>query len=148
MRAGTKGWQAEFETELAKTSDMSRVHFMGRVDYATYRKVLQVSRTHCYLTYPFVLSWSMLEAMSAGGHLVASDTAPVQEVITDGENGTLVDFFDTDQIAETLIEALDNPEKFGSLRAAARQTVVENYDLNTACLPKLVELVEGMAGAA
>ncbi len=101
--------------------DLERVHFLGKVPYATYRKVLQVSAVHLYLTYPFVLSWSLLEAMASGCLIVASDTAPVHEVIRDEENGLLVGFFDTKAIAERLLQALDQSQNFQHLRYGARQ---------------------------
>lgn len=99
--------------------DLNRVHFLGKVPYATYKKVLQVSAVHVYLTYPFVLSWSLLEAMASGCLIVGSDTAPVREVIKDGENGLLVDFFDTGAIAERVLSALSEPERFQGLRRVA-----------------------------
>lgn len=99
--------------------DPNRVHFLGKVDYATYRTVLQVSAAHIYLTYPFVLSWSLLEALACGCQVIASDTAPVREVIRDGENGLLVDFFDLGGMAERLLQMLEQPRKFRQLRHAA-----------------------------
>jgi glycosyltransferase involved in cell wall biosynthesis len=99
--------------------DLERVHFLGKVPYATYKKVLQVSAVHVYLTYPFVLSWSLLEAMASGCLIVASDTAPVREVIRDKESGLLVDFFDTDDIAEQLLNALPFSEKNKIVRRKA-----------------------------
>ncbi|MFM5729004.1 glycosyltransferase [Aeromonas veronii] len=104
--------------------DLERVHFLGKVPYATYKNVLQISAVHVYLTYPFVLSWSLLEAMASGCLIVASDTAPVREVINDGENGLLVGFFDTDSIAERVLSALDAPQRFGELR---REVVTTTY---------------------
>ncbi len=109
--------------------DMERVHFTGLLPYHEYLQVLQASSVHIYLTRPFVLSWSMLEAMSTGCLIVASQTAPVQELIQDGVNGLLVDFFNTQQIAERVIEALDNPEQMDAIRRRARETIVESYDL-------------------
>lgn len=88
--------------------DISRVHFLGKVPYETYKKVLQVSAAHVYLTYPFVLSWSLLEAMASGCLIIGSDTAPVREVIRDGRNGLLVDFFDSAKLSEKLVAALNN----------------------------------------
>ena len=107
--------------------------------------LMQVSRAHAYLTYPFVLSWSMLEAMAAGAHVVASSTAPVTEVITDGVNGTLVDFFDVAGWSRALTEALANPDRFAAHRLAARATVLERYDLHGICLPQMVDFVESFA---
>ena len=109
--------------------DASRTHFMGKLPYDQYRKVLQVSAAHIYLTYPFVLSWSMLEAMASGCLVIGSRTGPVQEVITDGENGLLVDFFDTGAMADRLVEAINNQAAFKRVREAAQQTVRERYSL-------------------
>ncbi|MBL8479380.1 MAG: glycosyltransferase, partial [Sterolibacteriaceae bacterium] len=102
---------------------------------------LQVSTVHAYLTYPFVLSWSLLEAMAVGCMVVASRTAPVQEVIRDGENGRLVDFFDHHSLAEALAGAIDERDRLQSIRAAARHTVVAGYDLESRCLPRQLELL-------
>lgn len=86
--------------------DLSRVHFLGKLPYEIYKKVLQISAIHIYLTYPFVLSWSLLEAMATGCLIVASDTAPVREVITDGENGVLVGGFNSNELAATMANSL------------------------------------------
>lgn len=99
--------------------DPNRVHFFGKVDYATYRTALQVSAAHIYLTYPFVLSWSLLEALACGCQVIASDTAPVREVIRDGDNGLLVDFFDIGGMTERLLQVLEQPREFRQLRHAA-----------------------------
>ncbi|WP_417548635.1 glycosyltransferase family 4 protein [Marinobacter segnicrescens] len=102
--------------------DLSRVHFLGKVPYGTYKKVLQISAVHLYLTYPFVLSWSLLEAMASGCLIVASDTAPVREVIRDEENGVLVDFFNKDEIVGRVLRVLARAEVFGKLREVAYLT--------------------------
>ena len=107
--------------------DLDRLHFTGRLPRDQYREVLRASSVHVYLTVPFVLSWSMIEAMSAGCLLVASDTEPVREVVSDGENGLLVDFFDTGALAERICDALDRPDDFAHLRDSARRTAVERY---------------------
>jgi glycosyltransferase involved in cell wall biosynthesis len=142
---GETGWKERFLAEVRDRLDMSRVHFVGKLPYPQFVSLMQISRAHAYLTYPFVLSWSMVEAMACGAHVIASDTAPVQEVIQHGRNGTLVDFFDVPGWSHTLTEALANPDRFLSHRRAARQTVLETYDLHGVCLPRMVEFVEGFA---
>jgi glycosyltransferase involved in cell wall biosynthesis len=127
--------------ELGDSLDLTRVHFLGKVPYNAFIKVLQVSRVHVYLTYPFVLSWSMLEAMSAGCLIVGSRTQPVQEVLHHGGNGLLVDFFSPQEIAERVIEALEDPRSFTSLRKNARETVLDRYDLRSVCLPAHLRLL-------
>ncbi|HEY9834209.1 MAG TPA: glycosyltransferase family 4 protein [Stenomitos sp.] len=109
--------------------DLNRVHFTGLLPYPEYLQVLQASSAHLYLTRPFVLSWSMLEALSAGCLVVGSNTAPVMEMIQDGVNGLLVDFFDTQAICDRLEYALDNPTQMVSIRRQARETILERYDL-------------------
>lgn len=137
-----KTWKDIFLDEVRGQIDLSRVHFTGKVPYATFIGLMQVTRVHCYLTVPFVLSWSMLEAMSAGALVVGSRTAPVEELITDGENGWLADFFDTEDLADTLIESLTRWRELAPLRTAARAHIVENYDLHSICLPRLIAFVE------
>ncbi len=109
--------------------DMNRVHFTDLLPYSEYLQVLQASSEHIYLTRPFVLSWSMLEALCTGCLIVGSDTPPVKEVIEDGVNGLLVDFFKPEQIAARVIEALDSPDKMAKIRQRARETIVDKYDL-------------------
>jgi glycosyltransferase involved in cell wall biosynthesis len=139
---GEKSWKQIFLDEVGDRLDRSRVHFVGRISYATFVDLLRVSRVHAYLTYPFVLSWSMLEALSAGCLVLGSRTPPVEEIIEDGVNGRLVDFFDVRAWSDALVEALAQPERFDHLRAAARQTIIERYDLRRHCLPKLLAFVE------
>ena len=138
-------WQEIFLNEVKDRLDLDRVHFLGKVPYTSFLKLIQISRCHLYLTYPFVLSWSCIEAMSAGALVVGSRTQPVQEFITHGHNGLLVDFFDYRQIADTVIEALAQPEQYQHLRTQARKTIVEHYDLKRICLPQQLALVEGLA---
>ncbi len=136
-----KGWKETILSEVQGRLDMSRVHFMGKIPYDQFVALMQVSRAHAYLTYPFVLSWSMIEAMAAGAHVVGSATAPVEEVITHGQNGTLVNFFDVPGWSKTLTEALAAPEKYRHLRDAARQTALSRYDQRI-LLPKMIDFVE------
>lgn len=129
--------------ELGASLDMNRVHFLGKVPYSIYLKILQISSVHVYLTYPFVLSWSMLEAMSAGCLVIGSRTPPVEEVIREGENGLLVDFFAPAEIAQRVCSVLEaGRDGFAEIRQHARQTIVDNYDLNTICLPAQLKLIE------
>ena len=100
--------------------DPQRTHFLGRIPRTAYLSVLQVSAVHAYLTYPFVLSWSLLEAMACGTAIVASDTAPVREVLRHGENAQLVDFFDVEALAHNLLQALVEPERHKALALQAR----------------------------
>ncbi|MBL1210132.1 MAG: glycosyltransferase [Geminocystis sp. GBBB08] len=109
--------------------DLSKVHFTGLLGYADYLKVLQVSSAHIYLTRPFVLSWSMLESMSTGCVVVASNTQPVLELIQDNYNGLLVPFFSPNAIADKVEYALDNPEIMAKIRKKARETIIKNYNL-------------------
>lgn len=138
-----KGWKDHMLAEVEGKLDMARVHFMGRVPYERFTALMQIARVHAYLTYPFVLSWSMLEAMSAGALIVGSRTAPVQEVIAHGTNGLLVDFFDVGGWALVLAHALGNPQDYDALRRAARQTILDRFDLRSQSLPRLVDFIEG-----
>ncbi|TMH27213.1 MAG: glycosyltransferase [Betaproteobacteria bacterium] len=130
--------------ELGDRIDLSRVEFRGKIPYAEYLALLRRSAVHVYLTYPFVLSWSLLEAMSAGCLVVASRTAPVEEVMRDGENGLLVDFFSPAGIAERVDYALSHQDELAPLRARARETVAERYDLRRICLPAQLRLVHSL----
>ena len=137
-----KTWKSIFLEEVRDQLDLSRVHFMGGVPYQTFISALQVSSAHIYLTYPFVLSWSVLEAMSAGCLVIGSDTPPVREVISSGENGLLVPFFAADELAGRVIEALQEPAKFLSMRQAARRFVIEHYDAEQVCIPRMRRLFD------
>ena len=120
-----KHWREKMLREV--TLDPARTHFLGKLPYDTYKKVLQVSAAHVYLTYPFVLSWPMLEAMASGCLVIGSRTAPVEEVIRDGENGRLVEFFDTQAIADQILAALDGADADRALRLRAVQDVGARY---------------------
>jgi glycosyltransferase involved in cell wall biosynthesis len=139
-------YKQRYWAEVAERVDASRVHFLGHVPYAQFTALLQLSSVHVYLTYPFVLSWSVLEAMSAGALVVGSRTPPVEEVILDGENGLLVDFFDPVGVADAVDQVLDHPDRMQTLRDAARRTVIERYDLKRVCLPRQMALLERLAG--
>lgn len=133
-------WKEIFLKEVNEQIDLDRVHFIGRVPHETLRQLYQISAAHVYLTYPFVLSWSMLEAMSAGCLIIGSDVAPVREMIRDGENGVLVPFFDQDKLASAVSKALKYKAEFVHLRAQARRDVIAKYDLASVCLPAQLRL--------
>ena len=138
-------WKDVLLKELEGQIDLSRVHFIGRVPYPTLLALFRVTAAHLYLTYPFVLSWSMLDAMACGVPLLASATAPVLEVVEDGVNGRLVEFFDPEAIARGLAAMLADPAALRPMREAARRTVVERYDLRRVCLPQQLALVDAVA---
>ena len=135
-------WKSLFFDEVAERIDPERVHFTGRLAYSDYLSALQISSVHVYLTYPFVLSWSLLEALSVGCLVIGSDTAPVREVLNN-DNGLLVPFFDTEQLAERVIEAIAHPGRYSSIRTQARQTILNQYDSARVCLPKMLALIRG-----
>lgn len=143
-----QSYRQKLTQELGDALDCSRVHFLGRVPYETYLTVLQVSSAHVYLTYPFVLSWSMLEAMSTGCLVIGSKTAPVEEVLRDGDNGLLVDFFDSGAIAERVGAVFEDRDQFRALCDNARRTVIERYDLKRTCLPAQLQLIARMPDMA
>ncbi|MGR3815627.1 MAG: glycosyltransferase family 4 protein [Cognatishimia activa] len=140
-------WKAIFTEEVRPQipdADWARVQFLGKLPYDRFLSLLQVSTTHVYLTYPFVLSWSLLEAMSCGAAIVASDTAPVREVIAQGETGRLVDFFDTNALATEIRTVLEDPQMRSELGRRARSQVVANYDLTTIALPKQLQWIDSL----
>jgi glycosyltransferase involved in cell wall biosynthesis len=137
-------WKAVILNEVRDRLDLSRVHFTGRVPYDRLVDLMHVSRVHAYLTYPFVLSWSMIEALAAGTLVIGSNTPPVAEVIRDGVNGKLVDFFDVAGWSAALIDALARPEAYQPMRDTARHMARDRYDLRSVCLPKQVDLLTRM----
>ena len=138
-----KTWRETLLAEVGDQLDMSRLYFVGQLAYAQYLQVLQLSRAHIYMTYPYILSWSMLEAMAAGCVVIGSNTPPVAELIQHGNNGLLFDFFDQAELANCVEAALANPAQFDSLRQQARHTIIGQYDLKTVCLPKQLALLHG-----
>ena len=146
-RCPTGSWKQVFLQEIEGRFDPSRVHFTDQLPYDTFLHLLQITAVHVYLTYPFVLSWSLLEAMSSGCAVVGSDTAPVREVIRDGDNGLLVDFFAAADLALAVAELLRDRARAAALGAAARAHVQKHYELQ-ACLKRQLALLELVASGA
>ena len=138
-------WREIFWNEIKDQVDVSRVHFLGHMDYPDFVKLLQLSSAHVYLTYPFVLSWSLLEAMSVQCPIVASNTAPVLEVLEHERSALLVDFFQPSDLVQAVCRLLDDKALATQLGAAARAHAVQYFDLHTVCLPKQVQWVQSLA---
>jgi glycosyltransferase involved in cell wall biosynthesis len=139
---GQRTWKQQLLRELDGQLDRSRIHFVGPVPHPVLHDLFRVSACHVYLTYPFVLSWSLLEAMACEALIVGSATPPVQEVIEPGVNGLLVDFFDGEALATTIASVLADPAAHRPLREQARRTAVERFDLRSHCLPAQLALVD------
>lgn len=142
-----KTWKDIFLDEVKGKLPLDRVHFVGRVPYLQFLALMQISAAHVYLTYPFVLSWSMLEAMSCGALVIASATPPVTEIVEDGDNGILFDFFDTRALAAKAIDALARRDAYRDMRARARAAIVARYDLATRCLPGWLAIIDRVSDA-
>jgi len=145
---GGGNWRDIFIAEVRSQisdADWKRVHFLGSLPYDQFIGVLQISSVHIYLTYPFVLSWSLMEAMSAGCTIVASDTAPLKELIQADVNGRLVDFFQSEGLAAEVISLLNDPTTRKRLGIAARKTIQDRYDLREVCLPRQIDWVTKLA---
>ncbi len=136
-----KSWREKMLGEVGNQLDSLRTHFLGKIPYQHYKQVLQVSAAHLYLTYPFVLSWSMLEAMASGCNVLGSNTAPVREVLRDGRNGTLVDCFDVEEISSKAIAATEQAA-YGCARRQARLDVSADHSRKRG-----LDLFEGVAFA-
>ncbi|MFZ2726640.1 MAG: glycosyltransferase family 4 protein [Methylococcaceae bacterium] len=143
--ANGQKWKDIFLNEVRDQLDMNRIHFLGHIPYNYFIPLLQLSRVHIYLTYPFVLSWSLLEAMSVGCSIVASNTTPLHEAIIDNETGRLVDFFDKSALSNTVCELLDDPQQRARLATNARAFARERYDLKSICLPQQLAWVKQLA---
>lgn len=134
-------WRSYFWKEIEDRIDPTRIHFVGWLPNKTLNALMSIARAHVYLTYPFVLSWSLLEAMACEALVIGSDTPPLHDVITDGENGLLVDFLRPDLLAETVIQACRHPDWFKGMRRAARQSILTRYDRQNVCLPQWLDLI-------
>lgn len=140
-------WRERMLAELSGRLDLSRVVFLGRVPFEVHLQLLRVSAVHIYLTYPFVLSWSCLEAMASECAVVASATPPVTEVVEDGVNGLLADFLSPRSVADAVIRVLEHPDRMAAMRARARETVVQRCDFTTVALPRYQALIKSQLAA-
>lgn len=146
---GLRSWRDIFTAEVRPQigdADWARVHFLGNLPYQHFVPLLQLSTVHVYLTYPFVLSWSLLEAMSVGCAIVGSDTAPLKEAIRHGDTGRLVNFFDTDGLVREVAALLNDPAERARLGGNARAFAKAHYDLKTRCLPRQLAWAQALAG--
>ncbi len=145
MPKDSQSWREVMLKEMGDQLDLSRIIFLGRIPYVQYRSLIQISRVHAYLTYPFVLSWSMLESLAAECLVIGSSTPPVKEVLRHGENGLLVDFFDREGWSDSITRALAKPELYSELRLSARRDILARYDLQSVCLPRQLRLIRALA---
>jgi glycosyltransferase involved in cell wall biosynthesis len=135
-------WKQIYLDEVKHEIDLTRVHFLGHIPYQHFITLLQISTVHVYFTYPFVLSWSLLEAMSCGCSIVASDTKPLHEAIIHNQTGMLTSFFDPKQLSQQVIELLNSPSKRQALGHHARALAIQNFDLTQVSLPRLLSIIE------
>ncbi len=142
-----KPWREVLLAEVGGDLDLSRVFFLGKVPYQHLLALFSITSLHIYMTIPFVLSWSMLEAMACGATVLASATGPVTEVIRDGENGFLFDFFAEDELVEKVGQLLADPGLRRETGARARQFIVDHYDLETVCLPRHLALIDELVSS-
>lgn len=148
---GELSWKEVFAREVRPhISDdaWQRVHFLGHLPYDLHVAVLQLSTVHVYLTYPFVLGWSLLEAMSVGCAIVASDTQPLHEAIEHDQTGCLVNFFDHQALAAQVIELLSDQNRRQRLGDHARLFARTHYDLRSVCLPRQLAWVNDLLNAS
>ncbi|MGE7157280.1 glycosyltransferase [Methylorubrum rhodesianum] len=143
--ASAQTWKNRLLVELDGRLDHERVHFLNRLSHDEILAALSVATAHVAYTYPFSLSRVFLKAMACECLVIASDTAPVREVMRDRVNGLIRDFFDADALAEALINACRMPERTRPLREAARRTVIERYDRRRHCLPTWLALLTFLA---
>jgi len=145
---GGQSWRGKMMAEVGDRLDPSRLHFTGRVPHGQMISALSMSWAHVYYTYPFVLSWSLVEAMACECLILGSDTGPVRDAITSGVEGKLNDFFDVGALSAAMIEACDHPERFQHMRSAARETALRLFDRETVGVPAWMALIDELIGPA
>ena len=143
-RKDKKGWLNHLREIYKDKIDWSRVYTPGKISHDNLRRLFQLTSAHVYLSYPFVLSWSLLEAMSCGALIVGSDTEPVREVIKNGQNGLLVPFQDSQRLSDILIECLDRDIDDVAIREKARLTILKRFSLRE-CIKKQLALIDAIS---
>jgi glycosyltransferase involved in cell wall biosynthesis len=138
-------WREVMLTELRGKLDLSRIHFLGKIPYERHLKLLQRSDAHVYLSYPFVASWSLREALACGCVVVGGDTPTVTEFVRHDENGMIVPFLDSPAIAQMVLRVLEDERLAAKLRTAARADAEQKLDLN-AYIARYRSLIEQIAG--
>lgn len=144
MRFVPKGRSFRQHVLEREAPDLSRFRFLGYLPADTLADLFSISDLHFYLSAPFVLSWSLLDAMACECTVLASDVAPVAEFVADGKNGRLVDFFDEDAMVERALEVLEDPDRYRALGCAARETVASRCGLDVV-YPRLEALYRRVA---
>jgi glycosyltransferase involved in cell wall biosynthesis len=139
-------WAKEMLKEVGSQLDPKRIWFTGHLPHDQMHQALNISSAHVYMTYPFVLSWSLLEAMASECLLIGSDTAPVRDALTHNKNALLFDFFDKEQLADTVIDAVNNQEKYAHLRTQARKDAMKHWERSNICEPQWLALLDEYLG--
>jgi glycosyltransferase involved in cell wall biosynthesis len=142
QRNDGKTWRQAMLDELGPRLDRQRVHFVGRVEHARMIDILSIGAAHVYYTYPFTLSWSLVEAMACECLVIASDTAPVRDAVVGGENGVLLDFFDVEALSRAMIDAVRNPDRYAAMRKRARETALAGFDRETKGVPGWLAMID------
>lgn len=138
---GGETWKSRMLAELGDRLDLSRIHFTGPVAHADMIAAMSISWAHVYYTYPFVLSWSLTEAMACECLILGSDTAPVRDAIVSGQTGVLNDFFDVQALASAMIDACEHPEAYQDMRREARRSALAQFDRETVGVPAWMSLI-------
>lgn len=137
-------WREHFQRELAGKYDATRVLLPGQVSYDTFLRLLQRSDAHVYLTYPFVASWSLREALACGCAVIGGEVDPVREFIVDGRTGLLTPCLDPKALSDRVLELLENPKLNRQIRTGARkyaETSLRMEDHIVAFEARVAELV-------
>ena len=139
-----KTWREAMYAELGARLEPNRVHFVGAVPHEKMIDILSIGAAHVYYTYPFTLSWSLVEAMACECLILGSDTAPVRDAIIPEDNGVLLDFFDVDALSRAMIDAVRHPERYAAMRARARVTALSHFDRETVGVPGWLAMIDEM----